>query len=254
MEKGKFVPINTLSGIFFRFFGGIWAGASGAIIMGIVLFLTWSIVGDTLGISGNVKNEFGSYSDGGKTHPLFMSIVLLAVFLSSLVSNLIFSLINSILVERYPLRSTTLTHVFLGNLIILVFIIPLYLLIGNFYGPQGIAFTAISHAVLSGLFTFFSIEILSTSPYIFITLYGSVLGIIIFLFIGSFFSSLNPTILSFLVLPLLLGSLNIGNAIIEMFYFWFSKTYGIKFLETDKRFGSDYGEEEIIPDEELEEL
>ncbi len=254
MEKGKFVPINTLSAIFFRFFGGVWAGASGAIIMGIVLFLTWSIVGDTLGVSEATKNEFGAYADGEKTHPLFMSIVLLAVFLSGLVSNLIFSLINSILVERYPLRSTTLTHVFLGNLTILVFMVPLYLLVGSFYGPQGIAFAAISHALLSGLFTYFAIEILSTSPYIFISLYGAVLGIILFLFVGSFFSNLNPTILSFLVLPLLLGFLNAGNAIVEMFYFWFSKTYGIKFLETDKRFGSDYGRTEVIVDDELDNL
>ncbi len=254
MEKGKFVPMNTLSGIFFRFFGGVWAGASGAIIMGIVLFLTWSIVGDTLDVAEGTKNEFGIYTDGIKTHPLFMSIVLLAVFLSSLVSNLIFSLINSILVERYPLRSTTLTHVFLGNLIILVFMVPIYLLIGSFYGPQGIAFSAMSHTLLAGIFTFFAVEILSTSPYIFISLYGSVLGIILFLFTGSFFSSLNPTILSFLVLPLLLGFLNAGNAIVEMFYFWFSKTYGIKFLETDKRFGSDYGRNEIVVDEEIDDL
>lgn len=254
MGKEKFVPVNTLSAIFLRFGGGFWAGATGAIIMGIILSFTWTIVGEILSPMEQSGDEFGKYMEGESVHPLFMSIVLLAVFLSSLVSNLIYSLINSIIADRYPLRSTTLTHVFIGNLTIFVLMITIYLTLGSVYGAQGIAVAAISHAVLACIFTFFAVEILSNSPYIFISVYGAILGLIMFLFAGSFLATFNPTVLSLLTLPLLLGFLNAGSGIVEMFYFWFSQTYGIKFLETDKRFGSDYGRAEKIIDEEEDDL
>ncbi len=80
------------------------------------------------------------------------------------------------------------------------------------------------------------------------------MGVILFLFAGAFLARTNPTVLSFLALPLLLGLLNAGGAIVEMFYFWFSKTYGIHFLETDKRFGTDYGRKEAVVEEEDENL
>lgn len=252
MEQEKFTPISSLSEIFFRFFAGIWAGTSGAIVMGIVLFLTWSIVGDTLLPNQEIISEFDRINQDNSTHPMFLAIVLMSVFLSSLVSNLVFCLINSILTERYPYRSTMLTQVFLGNITILILFIPVYLIVSGGHGPLGVGVVAISHAVLAGLFTFFASEILSTSTYIFISLYGAILGLVFLLFTGSRLVSINPTVLSFLALPMLLGFLNAGNAIVEMFYFWFRKVYGINFLETDKRFGSDYGRTEY--DDELEDI
>ncbi len=248
MESEKFIPISSLSAIFFRFFAGIWAGTSGAIIMGIVLFLTWSIVGDTLLPNHEVISEFDRINQDNTTHPMFLAIVLMSVFLSSLVSNLVFCLINSVLSERYPYRSTMLTQAFLGNIAILVLFIPVYLIVSGEHGPVGVGVVAIAHAVLAGLFTFFTSEILSTSEYIFISLYGAVLGLVFLLFAGSLLVEVNPTVLSFLALPMLLGFLNAGNAIVEIFYFWFKKVYGISFLETDKRFGSDYGRKEYYDD------
>ncbi len=251
MEKGSFVPVTTISGVFFRFLGGIWAGALGSIVMGVILFFTWTIVGDILMDSQRVEvldNGF-SVSEATPIHPLFIPIVLISIFLSGLVANLVFCVINTTMGERYPYRSTTLTHVFFGNLLILFLFIPIYLILGSIYGATGIGVSSITHVIIMGLFTFFVSEILSTSNYAFVSLYGAVLGLGLFVFWSSFLADKSPIMLTLLAFPLLLGFLNGSNAAVEMFYFWISEIYGVKFLETNKRFGSDYGRTEIVSEE-----
>lgn len=236
----------TLSGIFFRLLGGMWSGITGAIVLGILLFFTWPIVGEILSPPEINQNEFGVYLNRPAIHPLFMSIVLVGVFLAGLIANLIYCIINSVLDDRYYLRATMITHTFIGNLVILVLMLPAYIIATQAYGSIGIAITAIVHTILASLFTFFVTEILSRSPYIFLSLYGAIVGLSLFVITANFMAGGSPTVLSFLTLPLLLGFLNAGNGIVEMFYFWFNKTYGVYFLETDKRFGTDYGDDSIV--------
>lgn len=254
MSQQKFTSDATLFTIFLRFISGFGSGLAGTIVLGIVLFLTWSIVGETLTASNVTRNAFGVDISIQEVHPLFMGIVLVAIFLASLIANLIYCIIASTLEEKYYMRSTNLTHVFFGNLTILVLFLPIYLISSSVYGPTGIAISALAHVILTAIFTFFVLEILSTSTYILVSLYGIMVGLTIFFFFGIMFSSGKTIVLSFIVLPLLLSSLAAGNGIAEMFYLWAEKTYGNDFLDTDKRFGEDYGRTDESADPTYEDL
>jgi hypothetical protein len=241
MQKNDFQTQASLSSIFFRGLGGFFSGLSGAVVLGLVLFVSWPIVEDTFVVTQT--NQMGAVDPQPHMHPLFMSVVLMGVFLSSLIANIVYSMVNSMMLERYSFRSTILTHVFFGNLVILLLFVPVYLSASS-YGPLAIEIIALSHATITALFTFFVLEILSTSPYIFVSLYGGILGLILFLFFGVTMIDGNAAIVSFLALPFLLLSLNVGSTITEMFYAWFNQTYGVDFLDTKKRYGQDYGRPE----------
>lgn len=254
MEKKELSTDIKFFTIFLRFVGGFGSGLAGTIVLGIILFLTWSIIGETISQTEITKNEFGVALNEQNTHPLFMGVILVAVFLASLVANLIYCVISTTIEEKYVARSTNLTQIFSGNLCILLFFIPLYLISNKSSGPDGITTVAISHIILTSLFTFFILEIFSTSKYIIVSLYGLILGLIIFLFLEILLSNNTTLLLSFLILPLLLASLGVGNGIVEMFYTWLQKTYGIDFLDSDRRFGSDYGKKEKIIDDDYNDL
>ncbi|MCK5461265.1 hypothetical protein KAI58_04745 [Candidatus Gracilibacteria bacterium] len=254
MNQQKFTSDATLFTIFLRFISGFGAGLAGTIVLGIILFFTWSMIGETITQSNVSRNEFGVDLSMQTVHPLFLGIVLIAVFLASLISNLIYCTIASTLEEKYYMKSTNLTHVFFGNLSILVFFLPVYLVASNTHGPAGIAIASLTHVILTAIFTFFILEILSTSSYILVSLYGIIIGLILFFFFGIIFSNGKTIILSFIVLPLILSSLATGNGIAEMFYLWAEKTYGNDFLDSKKRFGKDYGRKDKTIDPSYENL
>lgn len=244
----------TLFTIFLRFVGGFGAGLAGTIVLGIILFLTWSIIGETISQADVNKSEFGVELNEQNTHPLFMGVILVAVFLASLVSNLIYCILSTTLEEKYQARSTNLTQIFSGNLCILVFLIPLYLISTKSNGVNGVTIVAVAHILLTTIFTFFILEIFSTSTYIIVSLYGLILGLILFLLFEILLAGNTTIILSFSILPLLLASLGAGNGIVEMFYYWLQKAYGMDFLDVDRRFGNDYGKKEKIIDDDFEDL
>ncbi len=247
-EEKRYLNQTTLSRVFLRFGLGFGAGGVGTIVLGIVLLFTWSIVGDVLmPTSYQIQNEFGeTLSHKEQTHPLFLSIVVLAVFLATLVSNLFYCTISSTVEEKYKSTTTNLTQVFLGNVVILVLFIVVYLIASSKYGALGVALTALAHAVMTTIFTFMSLEILSTRAYLLVSLYGSMLGIALFLMCLNFIGGGNPTILTFLTLPILMSMVAGGSGIVQMFYSWLQENYNNDFLHTDKRFGTDYGREENI--------
>ncbi len=257
MEEKKILSEVTLSTVFVRFGLGFGSGLSGALVLGLVLLFTWSIAGDVLSpTTYQVQDEFGqTLSHKENTHPLFLSVVIFAVFLATLISNLFFCLITSTVEAKYVTRSTNVTHTFIGNLIMLIIFLPVYMVSSAKFGAPGVAFTSLFYAVLSALLTFLILEILSTHKYLLVSIYGAFLGLAMFLIIINLIGMENPTILSFISLPLLLGMIGAGSAIAQMFYMWIENIYDNDFLDMDKRFGSDYGKEENLDlDEEYEEL
>ncbi len=232
-------PVSFLD-IFIRFFSGFGAGLSGAIIMLIVLFLSWSIVGDTLAPKDVALNEFGVAIETQSTHPLFAYFVVLAAFLGIIASNIAYILIATFISEYYSFRTTLLTDVFFGNLIILILMIPVYVVMTNYFGNDGIGIASFMHVILSVILSFFTLEIINWSKHLLVNLYGFILGIICFVLVSLVFYS-NKTALAFFVLPLLFGFLAMGNAMAQSIYEWFYKTYGNDFLNIETRFGEDYG-------------
>jgi hypothetical protein len=146
----------TIPSIFSRFLIGFGAGFIGTLVLGLMLFLSWKVVGETLSPSDVIKNEFGITITDNQTHPLFLSIVTLSVFLAVMAANIAYVFLSSIVEEKYIRRSTTLTQVFFGNLVFLLLMLPLYVISSSNFGPSGIAITAVLHAVFTAFFSFFS--------------------------------------------------------------------------------------------------
>jgi len=234
-------PSVSTASLFSRFIIGFAAGFLGTVVLGIIIFLTWGIVGDTLSATEIAQSEFGVGLQADKAHPLFLSIITLAVFLSTLVANLAHVFLSTIVDAKFKRRSTTLTQVFFGNLVILFLMLPVHLLTSRELGPNGMAISGILHAILSTFFSTFVLEALHQSKYLIVNVYGTVLGIILFFLIGLMFINVNPTMLVILILPLLFSMIALGNRIAELFYAWLCKNYGTDFLNIDTKFGEDYG-------------
>lgn len=241
MKSTLLKPLSFLD-IFVRFFSGFGAGISGSVILLIVLFLGWSIVGNTLSPADVSTNEFGISEMVEGTHPLFAYFVVLAVFLGILAANLSYILISTVVSEHYLFRTTLLTDVFFGNLVLLILMIPVYALMNSYFGYMSIGVAAIVHAVLASLLSFFTLEIINWSKYLMVNLYGLLVGFVLFTLVAILFFS-NKTIFAFFLLPLLFGFLAMGNALAQSVYEWFYKTYGNDFLNSETRFGDDYGKD-----------
>lgn len=232
----------SLSRIVINFFTGFGSGLIGTAIFGIMILLTWSIVGDTLSPSDIRLNEFGVQISQTDSHPLFLHFITLAIFLGILAGNIAFVILNTVVEDRYEHRSTAITHVFFANLIILILMLPGYVTMSNLFGSEGIAFAGVSHAILSVLFSFFALEFIHFTKYLFVSLYGALMGIVLFLLIGSFLVKGNTSLLAFLSLPLLMGLVLAGNGIVRAIYAWMYQTYGMDVLNIQTRFGDDYSD------------
>mgnify|MGYP003963701593 CR=1 FL=1 len=165
-----------LSQIFMRFFTGLGAGFTGSIVLGIVLFLTWGIVGNTLSATPTMPDDLGLSIAPNSTHPLFLFFVILGVFLSILIANLANVLLIGIVDEKYQHRSTLLSHTFFGNLALLLLIIPVYFAVAKTWGPESAGFAALFHVIISSLFSFFVLEVLNEKKYLIVNVYGAIIG------------------------------------------------------------------------------
>jgi len=245
MDERKLLNEVNLSTVFLRFFSGFGAGMVGTIILGIIFFLTWGIVGEALAPTANqlVEDINTGVVLKKESHPLFLAIVILAVFLATLIANLSYSLVSSVIEEKYTNRTTNLTQTFLGNLVILLLLIPVYMIASGLYGSFGVGITGMLHICLASMFSFLAMEILSQSKYLLLSLYGMITGMALCVFMMNIIGNINETILSLTALPMLLGSIGAGSAIAQMFYCWTQKTYGSDILDSQKRFGDDYGQD-----------
>lgn len=244
-EKRLLTKIN-LPRVFVNTIIGMGSGLLGTIVLGLILLLTWSIVGEVLmPTSHQATNEFGEVlSHKQETHPLFLSVVIWAVFMAALAANILRTVLVSVLEEHYTARATSITQVSVGNILLLLFMIPVYLLVSSNYGAGGVAFAALAHCVLSVLFSYLAMDVLALKRYLLVSLHGNMAGLVLFFVSISAFSLENPTILAFVSLPLLLGMMSLGNGLTHLIYFWFADAYGNDILDSEKRFGNDYGRKE----------
>lgn len=247
MNEKQILSKMTLPNVFINTLVGLSSGLLGTIVLGLILLLTWSIVGEVLmPTNQQTTTEFGeilSYKQN--THPLFLSVVIWGVFMATLATNILHTILITSIEERYSARATCLTQVAIENVITLLIMIPLYLMVSNKYGAHGVAITALIHSSLSVIFSTLTLEIINLKKYLLVAMYGVIVGLVLF-FLGFIIVGNNsPTIMALVALPLLMGMMSLGKGLTQIIYFWFADTYGNDFLEVDKRFGSDYGRDEV---------
>ncbi|GEM_PF-1194855 len=244
--------------VFSQVFVGFSSGFAGSIVLGIILFFSWSIVGGTLSdISENKTTEELALDaleiDESPAHPLFLSVVMMSVFLSALIANVTHVLLSTTIRGETEIRSTALTHVFIGNLVIGLLMLLVYILGNIMFGPTGVSILGIFHWTISVLFSVLSFEILRRSRYALVDLYGVVLGLCVFAGIASLMGITNIALVAFLTLPLLMACLGLGNGWAKYFYNAIFQSYGTDFLNVQTRFGDDYGQKDA-PLEQVQEV
>lgn len=247
MNEKQLLTKANLPKVFVNALVGFASGLLGTMVLGMVLLLTWSVVGEVLSPTNQqVTNEFGQVlSHKENTHPLFLSVIICGVFLAILAATMLQTVLISAIEERYTAKATSITQVATANVIILLIMIPVYLSVSGQYGATGVAVGAMIHCTMTVMMSILAIDILALKRYTLLSLYGVMVGLVFFFLSFNLFSANNPTLLAFVALPLLLGLTSLGGGLTQLVYFWFADTYGNDFLDTEKRFGADYGQAEI---------
>ncbi|PID70504.1 hypothetical protein CSB37_02340 [bacterium DOLZORAL124_38_8] len=225
------------------FFTGFGAGIVGSIVFGIVILLSWSVVGNSLiGAPAATATEIGVNTTIEKPHDLFLFFIILALFLAILSTSMAYTALSSITEDTYNKQATALTQSFYANLLFLVITIPVYI---GFSGlkVQGLMLAAIIHITLSAVFTFFVQEFYAEKKYLIVRLYGVLISLLVFAVVVYALIDKNTSVLAFLALPFIYGLLNLFREMVESIYIWFYQTYGVDILNIETRYGQDFEDE-----------
>lgn len=219
-------------------FAGFGGGIAGTIVLIVIFLATSSILQPALG---------GAAMSPDEVSPLFIVVLLGMVFATSLVSSMVGPLFLAYTErERYTRISTTLGQIFIMNIVIFAFVLPVYLTASS-TSLQITAFTAALQVILSATAGSLILELLHDSRYPLLAVYETVLALLTSIAIGFLFFTVtsNATILMFIALPMIWGFIGFFHAAVTMFYYWIFTTWGTDYLATESQFGTDYG----IPEE-----
>ena len=229
-------PEATFLTLFLKTFAGLGGGIVGTLILLVIFLMGASIIQPTLASTGDQT-----------IHPLFIFVFIAMIFLSSLGSNLVGSILFSFVQHNKYSRTTSVSYqIFIMNIVMLAVTAPIYLLVFGL-GLQLTAFVAGMHIILSALTSIMIMEIVGNLRYALVGVYGAILSIIfstgvIFMFYQ--FTGQNLVILMFITLPVIWMSTGFISTIVDMFYAWIYSLYGTDFLASTTDFGKDYGEVE----------
>lgn len=224
-QNPRFIDHYPLSQVFVRFLVGGISGIFGSLFLGIAMFLTWNILKPLLysqiDIDGSVITT--------QLDPIVVIIIGLFLFLATMVSNMIYTLFISVVDDKFEERKMGMSFVFIGGLILFLFMIPLYIYLSFFaLETQGMAISGLLQVILFNIYTVMALEIVNRNKYLIVSLIGLMIGIIFFTGVISIIFSaggqLAITIL--LIQPILMASTAITNSIAEGVYGWYYKTYG----------------------------
>ncbi|MCB9809728.1 hypothetical protein H6771_02005 [Candidatus Peribacteria bacterium] len=230
---------SSLALIFIRAAIGLGSGVLGAIILALVLLLSWNVVGDTLTPQDAITNEFGVQQVLQPQNPLFLWFVLLAVFFGTLVANITHTLLVTVTEAISFNRGTVLTHVFFGHLVLLFPVLVLYLSASSGFSSDGVTMAALGHMTLMVVFTYWVQQTFRKDTSALVHLYGMVLGLIMAALLCMLLFSAGRTVLIFGMMPLLMGALYASNGAVHALYHWLTSLYGTEFLSSESTLGAD---------------
>lgn len=227
-------------------FAGFAGGIAGTLVLLIIFLLASSILQPVLGSA--VAAEAAS----GEASPLFMVVLMGMLFATSLVSSLLGTLLLAYTErDRYTRIPTMLFQVFIINIVIFAFVLPIYLTTST-TRLELTAFAAALQIILSASASALVLELLHDYRYSLLAVYTTVLGILVSTGINFFLyymSGNNATVVLFAALPIIWSFIGLSQAVLSMIYFWIYQTWGSDFLASTTSFGRDYG----VPDQTEEE-
>lgn len=226
-------------------FAGVAGGVSGTLVLLLIFLLTSSILQPVLSPAEEAAQEIS---------PLFIFVLMAMIFATSIVSSLIGPLLISYTErERYTRVTTAMSQIFIMNIVIFAFVAPIYLTTST-TRLELTAYTAGLQIILSATAGALIMEIIHDYRYSLISVYTTILGILvataISFFIYTGLGTSSTTLLLFAVLPIIWGAIGFFQGAIAMFYYWLYQNYGIDFLATSTNYGTDYGVPEVDEEEE----
>lgn len=227
-------------------FAGVGGGLAGAVIMVLIFIGASSILGPVL-------EPILQNGTEGEVDFIFVVVIMVMVLMTSIVSSMLSTLLLAFTErERYTRITTTMMQVFLINLVIFLFVLPIYLTVTS-VGYDLMGYAAGLQIIMGALASALILELIHDYKYSLLAVYSTVLAILV----GTganyliYYISGNATILLFTAIPIIWLLIGFFQAIVAMFYYWVWQTWGSDFLASEMSYGDDYGE---IPEPEPEEL
>ena len=218
-----------------RLLSGITGGVVGMLIAFVVYFIMSTFIP-----SGD---EVSSLS--------FFAIIVMS-FVATLSANTITAVMVTFMDhEKYSRRKTTITQVFVFNLILFVLTIPLYLIAIPLEITIGVAAL---HFLLSAFVSSLIMEVLAGYEYSLVGIYSSSFGIFVSIGIALLLinSNVSPLILTLGAMPAVWFILEVVGGLVELIYDNFLRFYGVDALNVQTDLGGDTLEEKEEEDEEDE--
>ena len=221
---------------------GFAGGVAGTLVLLLIFLSASSILQPVLG-SAAVAADAAS----GEPSPLFMVVLMAMIFATSMVSSLLATLLLCYTErDRYTRVATTLTQVFVVNIVIFIFVLPIYLTTST-TRLELTAVAAILQIVLSATASAMILELVHDYRYSLLAVYTTVLGVLVASGINFFFyyATGNATMTLFAALPVTWSLIGFSQAALSMIYYWYYQTWGSDFLANTTSFGVDYGVPEV---------
>ncbi len=239
----------SVSSYLFRIISAVLGGIVGSLVLVLFFILANTLLSPVLSSSG--EGTIGS---------VFVFIVMIMVFLSTLFGNVIATFLISLTErEKYKRRSTAISQIAIMSIIVVIFMLPVYFITATI-DVQMVVYAVALHMILTVLTSSLTLEIVSNYRYSLVGLYGVTLAIIVSSAVLFVFAKVveNIAILLFVALPIIWGTMALVQGLTFMVYASFAKLYDKDFLSTQTMYGDDYGkeveeEEEIIDEKQIPE-
>jgi|WetSurMetagenome_2_1015567.scaffolds.fasta_scaffold395634_1 hypothetical protein len=231
-------------------FAGFAGGIAGTLVLLLIFLSTSSILQPVLGQAVAVE------AASGESSPLFMVVLMGMVFATSIVSSLLATLLLSYTErDRYTKIATTMSQVFIINIVIFAFVLPIYLTAST-ARVELTAFAAFMQIILSATASAMILELIHDHRYALMAVYTTILAILAALGVNFFiyYTTSNATIVLFAALPIIWSAIGFSQAALGMLYYWIYETWGSDFLASTASFGADYGIPDTSEEEAEEEL
>ena len=224
-------------------FLGFAGGVIGSLILLVIFLAAASILQPVLLPSGPA---------GDQVNAVFIMVLMGMIFVTTMITSIITPLLLSLTErERYNRINSAIYQIFILNLVIFLFVAPIYLTAST-TSLVFIAYAAGLQIVLVTTASALIMEIVHEDRYPLMAVYSSILGVLLAtataLFLYQFMQS--GTVLLFAILPLTWTLIGFFQAAIPIFYYWYYTSYGVDFLATTTDYGSDYSLSEEEEEEE----
>jgi len=227
---------------------GLAGGIAGTGIMVLIFLGTSSILQPILGPLA------GADAATGESSPLFIVVLMGMVFATSIVSSMVSTLLIAYTErDRYNKIATAMSQVFIINMVIFAFVLPIYLTT-SVSRLELTAFAAFIQVILSTTASALILELIHDHRYALLAVYTTILAILVATGVNYFLYYITgtATIMFFAALPIYWATIGFSQSSLTMIYYWIYETWGSDFLASSTTFGADYGVPDTSEEEEEE--